>query len=177
MVFATASIPSSPVVRTVAVAMLAACLSMLAFSAPVNAAELESNEVQYATTLPEDIDTVETLLTSALQGQNYMVIGVLNVQSALKNQGIDAHPLRLVEFINLPQAYKVTRSNEGFEMFAPFRAVLSEHGKTTRVFVLRPRFIASTLKSSGLSAEANATLEQLDASIHDVMASVANGGF
>lgn len=158
--------------------LLAACALVAGcYCSGTRAAELETTDVEYAVTLPDDIDTVQASLTSALEGRNYMIIGVLNVQSALKNQGIDAHPLRLVEFIDLPQAYKVTRSNEGFEMFAPFRAVLSAHDKATRVFVLRPRFIEATLKPSGLSAEASTTLEKLDASLRDVMTSVANGGF
>lgn len=177
----TTSVRRLEQIRYGSYAVLAAVLMCgalaLGYTNQAFAAKLETTDMEFSVTVPGDIDSAQMSLTAALEGQNYMIIKVLDVQTGLKNQGIVTHPLRLIEFINLPEAYKVTQSNDRFEMFAPLRAVLSTQGETTHIYMLRPRFIEASLKPSGLSPEAISVLNKFDDSLRNIMQNIANGGF
>lgn len=131
----------------------------------------------FSATVNDDIEVVQESLVSALQGRNYMIVNVLDVQQGLKNKNIQADPILLVEFINLTKAYVVTQSNEGFELFAPLRAALFQRGDDVLVLMLRPEFVRSTLQSSGLSSKASAMLDELENDAREIMKIVASGGF
>lgn len=160
--------------RFVALGLAAALLA----ASPAGADGVEKTQVLYRASVGEKIEAARDMLVSALEGKNYTVINQLDVQEGLAGRGIKAGPIRLVEFINLARAYRVTRSNHGFEMFAPLRLALFEEEGKTRVLVLRPRYIGTVLAAEGgLSAEAKSTLEEFDRDIHAILESAAAGGF
>jgi uncharacterized protein (DUF302 family) len=140
-------------------------------------AKVDATPLTFKVAIPGNIAAVRDALTSALEGQNYMIVNTLNVQEALENRDIAAEPIQLVEFINLTKAYAVTQSNARFELFAPLRAALFQDKDKVIILILRPRFIEATLGASGLSAQARATLEDFDDSLRQVLETVASGGF
>lgn len=139
--------------------------------------KVEATPLMFKTVVPGSIESARDVLVSALQGRNYMIVNVLDVQEALKNQYISASPTLLIEFINLAKAYGVTESNRRFELFAPLRAALFQQQDSVVILMLRPRFIRSTLQASGLSAKAETVLNEFDDSLRDTMETVASGGF
>ncbi len=139
--------------------------------------KVEVTALEFSVTVPGTIASIRDALTSALEGQNYMIVNTLDVQQALKNRDIAADPTQLVEFINLTKAYTITQSNQRFELFAPLRAALFQQGDKVVVRMLRPRFIESTLARSGLSAPAKTVLGEFDDSLLKVLETVASGGF
>lgn len=161
------------------------CLQMAAFglvamllAASAGAIGVEKTQVSYRASIGEKIEAARDMLVSALEGKNYTIINQLDVQEGLKGRGIKSGPVRIVEFINLTKAYRVTRSNKGFEMYAPLRLALFEEEGKTRVMVLRPHHIGAVLVADGgLSAEAKNTLEEFDKDIRAVLESAVAGGF
>lgn len=152
--------------------------AVLLGTSPARAAGVEKTQVLYQASVGEKIGATRDMLVSALEGRNYTIINQLDVQEGLAGRGIKAGPIMLVEFINLAKAFRITRSNHGFEMFAPLRLALFEEEGKTRVMVLRPRYIGAILASEGgLSAEAKNTLEEFDKDIHAILESAAAGGF
>lgn len=139
--------------------------------------KVEVTDLTFSTSVPGTIVSARDALTSALEGENYMIVNTLNVQEALKNRDIATEPIQLVEFINLTKAYSITRSNSRFELFAPLRAALFQHDGNVAILILRPRFIEATLAATGLSPEARQALEAFDDSLKHVLETVATGGF
>lgn len=134
--------------------------------------------VKYEVTLDETLPAVQDLLISALEARNYAVINQLDVQEGLASRGIEAHPLRLVEFCNLSKAYSITRHVPDFEMFAPCRLALFEKDGKTTVMVLRPAHVLSILaKNPALSKEGRASLETFDRDLKAMLTDLANGAF
>lgn len=157
--------------------MLLTTLALLAFPAASAQPPVEVTDLTFKTTVPGDIASVRDTLTSALEGENYMIVNTLNVQEALKNRDITSEPIQLVEFINLTSAYAITRSNSRFELFAPLRAALFQKEGTVVILILRPRFIEATLGQTGLSPDARKTLDGFDDSLKHVLETVSAGGF
>lgn len=152
--------------------------AVLLAATPATAAGVEKTQVLYRASVGEKIEAARDMLVSALEGRNYTIINQLDVQEGLAGRGIKTGPIRLVEFINLSKAYRVTSSNQGFEMFAPLRLALFEEEGKTRVMVLRPSYIGTVLATEGeLSAEAKNTLEEFDKDIYAILESAAAGGF
>ena len=60
--------------------------------------------VKYEVTVDDTLPAVQAMLISALEARNYAVINQLDVQEGLASRGIEAHPLRLVEFCHLTRA-------------------------------------------------------------------------
>lgn len=152
-------------------------LALLAGPAWCAPPKVEATDLTFSTSVAGTIASARDALTSALEGENYMIVNTLNVQEALRNRDIAAEPIQLVEFINLTKAYAVTRSNARFELFAPLRAALFERDGNVEILILRPRFIESTLGATGLSPEARRALEAFDDSLKHVLETVATGGF
>ncbi|MDN5938178.1 MAG: DUF302 domain-containing protein [Salinisphaera sp.] len=146
-------------------------------AAVADTGKVTATPLAFKTVVPGGIESARMGLVSALQGQNYMIINVLDVQKGLENQYISAEPTLLIEFINLAKAYKVTESNKRFELFAPLRAALFQRQDKVIIFMLRPRFIKTTLLATGLSADAQSVLDGFDSSLREVMKTVASGGF
>lgn len=139
---------------------------------------VEKSQVLYQVVVAEKIEAVRDMLISSLEGRNYTVINQLDVQAGLAGREIKAGPILLIEFINLTKAYRVTRSNQGFEMFAPLRFSLFEEDGKTKVMALRPSYIGTILgNEGGLSAEAKNTLDEFDMDTHAILESAATGGF
>lgn len=152
--------------------------AVLLTASPARAAGVEKTQVLYRASIGEKIEATRDMLVSALEGRNYTIINQLDVREGLAGRGIKSGPILLVEFINLAKAFRVTRSNDGFEMFAPLRLALFEEDGKTKVMVLRPRYIGTILASEGgLSAEAKKTLEEFDKDIRAILESAAAGGF
>lgn len=162
---------------------LAACalLAVVACGAarPASAAgdPVHSDGRFYEVVVSGRIESVKKSLISALEGRNYAIINVLNVQQGLKNRGIKAPPIILIEFCNLVDAYRVTRRAEAFETFAPCRLALFEKNGKTTVMTLRPRYMARVLRDKGLDAAGAAALAAFDKDVHDILADIAAGGF
>lgn len=153
-------------------------LAAMLLAASAGAAGVEKTQVLYRASIGEKIEAARDMLVSALEGKNYTIINQLDVQEGLQGRGIKSGPIRIVEFINLAKAYRVTHSNKGFEMYAPLRLALFEEEGKTKVMVLRPRHIGTVLAAEGgLSAEAKNTLEEFDKDIHAVLESAVAGGF
>lgn len=152
--------------------------AVLLMASQAEAAGVEKTQVLYRANIDEKIEPTREMLVSALEGRNYSIINQLDVQEGLAGRGIKAGPILLVEFINLTKAFRVTRSNDGFEMFAPLRLALFEEEGKTKVMILRPRYIETVLiKEGGLSLEAKNTLEEFDNDILAILESAAAGGF
>lgn len=157
-----------------------AVLSLLISYCPLagaDAAKVQTTPMMFKAVISGDIQLVKDSLVSVLEGKNYTVINTLNVQQGLKNRGITASPILLVEFINLTKAYQITESNRGFEMFAPLRFALFQDHSSVTVLILRPRFIKSALESGGLSTTASGVLEEFDSDVYQILNTVAAGGF
>ena len=150
---------------------------LLAISARTWAQGVQATPLMYRVAVPGEIESVKDSLVSTLEGKNYTIINTLNVQQGLKTRGIQTGPILLVEFINLTEAFKITKSNEGFEMFAPLRAALFQKGNTVTILILRPRFIESSLGGRKLSREARTVLERFDLDMYQVLKNIAAGGF
>lgn len=134
--------------------------------------------VKYEVTLDETLPAVQDVLISALEARNYAVINQLDVQEGLASRGIEAHPLRLIEFCNLSKAYSITRHVPDFEMFAPCRLALFEKDGKTTVMVLRPAHVLSILaKNPALSKEGKASLETFDRDLKAMLTELASGAF
>lgn len=134
--------------------------------------------VKYEVTLDETLPAVQDLLISALEARNYAVINQLDVQEGLASRGIEAHPLRLVEFCNLSKAYSITRHVPDFEMFAPCRLALFEKDGKTTVMVLRPAHVLAIIaRNPALSREGKASLETFDRDLKAMLTDLANGAF
>ncbi|BAZ92935.1 uncharacterized protein FOKN1_0531 [Thiohalobacter thiocyanaticus] len=127
--------------------------------------------------MDDDITSVKDSFVSALEGRNYTIVNILDVQRALENRGIEAEPIVLVEFINLSKAYLVTTSDKRFELFAPLRAAIFGEQDGVRLLILRPKFIGDTLGQEHLSDPARAVLKEFDRDLRDVAETVRNGGF
>ena len=151
----------------------------IALIAPARAVddEVKVTPLVYQTRVAGDVESVKENLTIALEGKNFAIVNVLNVQQGLKNRGVAADPILLVEFINLGKAYQVTRSNRQFEVFAPLKAVLfGEPGHVTVLF-MRPSYIKTALSTDGLSTQAAQVLDEFDRDIGEIARLVAQGGF
>lgn len=163
--------------RTFAPGPLLLTLALVCAPAWSSPPKVEVTDLTFSTTVGGTMASVRDALTSALEGENYMIVNTLNVQEALRNRDIAAEPIQLVEFINLTKAYAVTRSDSRFELFAPLRAALFQREGNVVILILRPRFIEATLGSTRLSPEARQTLEGFDDSLKQVLETVATGGF
>jgi len=151
----------------------------LALVAPARAIddEVKVTPLVYQTRVAGDVESVKDNITTALEGRNFAIVNVLNVQQGLKNRGIAADPILLIEFINLGKAYQVTRSNRQFEVFAPLKvALFGESGHVTVLF-MRPSYIKTALSADGLSAQAAQVLDEFDHDIGEIARLVAHGGF
>lgn len=134
--------------------------------------------VKYEVTLDDSLNAVRDMLVSALEARNYAVINQLDVQEGLASRGIEAHPLKLVEFCNLTKAYSITRHVPDFEMFAPCRFALFERGGKTTVMVQRPAHVLAILaQNPALSAEGRAALETFDSDLKAMLTELASGAF
>lgn len=134
--------------------------------------------VKYEVTVDDTLPAVQAMLISALEARNYAVINQLDVQEGLASRGIEAHPLRLVEFCNLTRAYSITRHVPDFEMFAPCRFALFEQNGKTTVMVQRPAHVLSILaQNPALSAEGRASLETFDSDLKAMLTELASGAF
>ncbi len=134
--------------------------------------------VKYEVTVDDPIASVQGLLISALEARNYAVINQLDVQEGLAARGIDAHPIRLIEFCNLSKAYTITRHVPDFEMFAPCRLALFERNGKTTVMVLRPAYVLTILaRDPALSKEGKDALETFDRDLKAMLTELASGGF
>lgn len=134
--------------------------------------------VKYEVTLDDALPAVQDMLISALEARNYAVINQLDVQEGLASRGIEAHPLKLIEFCNLTKAYSITRHVPDFEMFAPCRLALFEKDGKTTVMVLRPAHVLSILaKNPALSKEGKASLETFDRDLKAMLTELASGAF
>lgn len=152
--------------------------SALLATSPAIATEVTKTLVLYQVNVDEKIEAVRDMLVSSLEGKNYTIINQLDVQAGLAGREINSGPILLVEFINLTKAYRVTHSNQGFEMFAPLRFSLFEEDGKTKVMVLRPSYIGMVLGAEGgLSPEGKSTLEEFDVDIHAILENVTKGGF
>ncbi|MDT3705717.1 MAG: DUF302 domain-containing protein [Thiobacillus sp.] len=157
---------------------LAAVLTLL--SAPLWASDpaIVATSVKYEVTLDDKLPAVQDMLISALEARNYAVINQLDVQEGLTSRGIEAHPLRLIEFCNLTKAYRITRHVPDFEMFAPCRLALFEKDGKTTVMVQRPAHVLSILASNpALSGEGKAALEEFDRDLKAILTELASGAF
>ena len=160
------------------------CAGLIALLASVSAATeaLSDDGVQvtplaYEVMVEDDIGSVKDVLVSALEGRNYSIVNILDVQQGLLNRNIDANPIVLVEFINLTRAYRVTSSDRRFELFAPLRAALFEEEGKVRLLILRPRFIGEALGREHLSDAAIEVLDGFDRDLRQVAELVQSGGF
>lgn len=157
--------------------LFALVLAVTAPAASASDGEVKVTPLVYQTRVAGDVESVKEDLTTALEGRNFAIVNVLNVQQGLKNRGIAADPILLVEFINLGKAYQVTQSNRQFEVFAPLKAVLfGEPGYVTVLF-LRPSYIKTALSADGLSAQAAGVLDEFDRDIGQIARLIAHGGF
>ncbi|WP_157745251.1 DUF302 domain-containing protein [Thiohalobacter thiocyanaticus] len=138
---------------------------------------IQVTQLAYSATMDDDITSVKDSFVSALEGRNYTIVNILDVQRALENRGIEAEPIVLVEFINLSKAYLVTTSDKRFELFAPLRAAIFGEQDGVRLLILRPKFIGDTLGQEHLSDPARAVLKEFDRDLRDVAETVRNGGF
>ena len=157
--------------------LLAFLLGAASVDADTGAGGVEVSDLAYKVVVDEDIATVRASLVSALEGRNYSIVNTLNVQEALKNRDIPADPILLVEFINLTQAYQVTKADHRFELFAPLRAALFEEQHRVKVLILRPEFIGEVLGRADLPEAARSVLEDFDRDMLEVAESVLSGGF
>lgn len=151
------------------------CTITAAFAATVPSVTV--TPLKYEVTVAAPIGEVRAALTSVLEARNYAIINVLDVQQGLKARGIKASPIVLIEFCNLVKAYGISRLTPEFELFAPCRFALFANGKSTRVMVLRPAYIAAALPQDKLQPEARATLTQFDSDVKAMLVEVASGGF
>lgn len=169
------------VMRKLLYALSAGVVAFLLGAAAVDVAHAEKrvqvSRLAYKVLVDDDIATVRANLISVLEGRNYSIVNVLNVQEALKNRDIQADPILLIEFINLTKAYQVTSSDDRFELFAPLRAALFEERHEVKVLILRPKFIGDVLGREQLSGEAQAVLDEFDHDMREVAESVQSGGF
>jgi len=144
----------------------------------VQASEIDITPLMYRAVVADSMSATRASLLSALGDKNYTVVNELNVQLGLKNRGIEAEPILLIEFINLSKAYNITKSNRGFELFAPLRAALFEDaGQRTTIMIMRPSFIKKTLAEDGLSPEGAAALDDFEQDMHNMLDNLAAGGF
>lgn len=157
--------------------LAACCLGTVAVAGPEPDTGIKVTPLAYEAVAEGDIASVRESLVSALEGRNYSIVNVLNVQEALNNRNIVVEPIQLVEFINLTRAYEVTRSDERFELFAPLRAALFEAHGRVKLLILRPAFIGETLGKAQLSEAARKVLEAFDEELREVAESVQSGGF
>lgn len=153
--------------------LAALCQASSAWSAEA----VHADRLMYQVTVDDGIEATKQNLISALEGKNYTIINVLNVQEGLKGRGIETHPIQLVEFCNLSKAYQVTRTANEFEIFAPCRMALFEEGGKTTIKVLRPRHIRDSLPQDKLSPAGTAALDIFEQDIREVLETVASGGF
>lgn len=152
---------------------------IVAFTPPARALDdnVKVTPLLYQTRVAGDIESVKENITTVLEGRNFAIVNVLNVQQGLKNRGIVTEPILLIEFINLGKAYQVTRSNRAFEVFAPLKIALFEERGQVTVLFMRPSYIKMALSADGLSAEASHVLDEFDRDISEIARLVAHGGF
>lgn len=168
---------TKPVLMVFCTGIIAFFMGAIVAEADYSEQNIQATELMYKVVLNDEILSVKDSLISALEGRNYSIVNILDVQQGLNNRNIQAGPILLVEFINLTKAYQITSSDERFELFAPLRAVLFEEKGEVRLLVLRPMFVAGTLGADHLSESAKKVLEEFDNDMLGVVESVQSGGF